>query len=390
MFAERTAWPLGENALTRRRAALTAAGVPLLDLTESNPTRCGVVYPPALWPALADAAVAVYEPSPLGLPAARHAVAQLYAEKRVVVDPGRVLLTASTSEAYSFLFRLLADPGDEILAPRPSYPLFEYLIGLHDLRPVPYPLRYDGRWRLDLDALTAAVTPRTRAVIVVHPNNPTGSCLTADEWARLAAFCAERGLAVIADEVFAEYIEPAAPAPRSLLGASGNGPLRFALGGLSKWLGLPQMKLGWMAVGGPSSLVEPALARLEVIADTFLSVNTPVQLALPRWRPLAPAVQSQIRRRVADHRRALAAALPGRVLAADGGWSAVVRVPGVGDDERLALDLLERAHVVVHPGYFYEFDEPGHVVVSLLTAPSVFRDGLVRLREALEKPRPPC
>ncbi len=392
MFADRTAWALGENALTRRRAALAAAGVRLLDLTESNPTRCGITYPPELWPVLADPTVAVYEPSPLGLPAARQAVARIYAGKGVAVDPSRVALTASTSEAYSFLFRLLANPGDEILVPRPSYPLFDYLAALHDLRPVPYPLRYDGHWRVDLDALAAAVTPKTRVVIVVHPNNPTGSCLTADEWARVAQVCADRGVAVIADEVFAEYVEDAA-APRTLAGA-GTGPLLFALGGLSKWMGLPQMKLGWMAVSGPASLVEPALARLEIIADTFLSVNTPVQRALPRWLALAPTIQQQIRRRIADHRRCLRGLTHGsdpfEVLAADGGWSAVLRVPGVADDEQLMLDLLERAHVVVYPGYFYEFDEPGVLVVSLLAAPSVFHEGLARLREALEKRETPC
>lgn len=396
MFAERTEWPLGENPLARRRAELERAGVPLLDLTESNPTRCDFIYPPDLWSALADPAVVAYEPAPFGWAPAREAVARLYAGKGNPVAPERVALTASTSESYSFLFRLLADPGDELLVPAPSYPLFDYLAGLHDLRPVAYPLRYDRRWHLDLGAFRAALTPKTRAVILVHPNTPTGSGVTDDEWRAIAPLCAERGIAVIADEVFAEYFtDSAQDIPRTLLAGTGKGgPLIFALGGLSKFMGLPQMKVGWLAVDGPAALVEPALARLEVIADTFLSVNTPAQRALPEWFVHAPAMQHQIRERITANRRALQGlthgSTPFEVLASDGGWSAVVRVPRIQDDDALALDCLEQAHLLVHPGYFYDFETPGHLVLSFLPPATAFLDGAGRLRRVLEKRRAAC
>lgn len=389
MFARRTAWELGENPLARRRAELERAGVPLLNLTESNPTRCEFDYPHELWSHLADPAVANYDPAPLGWPPAREAIARLYAGKGAAVAAEQVALTASTSESYSFLFRLLADPGDELLVPSPSYPLFAYLAGLHDVRPVAYPLRYDRRWHLDLEAFRAALTVKTRAVILVHPNNPTGSGVTIEEWRAIAPLCAERGIAVIADEVFADYrSETAAEIPRTLL--QPGGPLVASLGGLSKFMGLPQMKLGWLAVGGPPALVEPAMARLEVIADTFLSVNTPVQRALPEWLVHAPAMQHQIRERVAANRRALDAALPGHVLASDGGWSAVLRLPQHPDEDTVALDCLEQGHVLVHPGYFYDFEAPGHVVLSLLPPTTIFLDGVGRLRQVLEKRQTAC
>ncbi|MBI4227489.1 MAG: pyridoxal phosphate-dependent aminotransferase [Candidatus Omnitrophica bacterium] len=404
MFARRTAWELGENALARRRAALERAGVPLLDLTESNPTRCEFTYPPELWQTLADPAAAAYDPSPLGWLPAREAVARGYADKGAAADPRRIVLTASTSESYSFLFRLLADPGDAILVPRPSYPLFDYLAGLHDVEPVAYPLAGGGPWRYDVDALRAALTPRTRAVVVVHPNHPTGSVLSGETWAALAALCADRGIAVIADEVFADYLVEPARVPRTLLSGTLPVPgtslypvpetLVFALGGLSKFLALPQMKLGWLAIGGPPALVEPALARLELIADTFLSVNTPAQRALPRWLAHAPAIQHQLRERIAENRQWLRGLTHGSdpfdVLASDGGWAAVVRVPGLDDEEAFALECLEQARLMVHPGYFYDVETPGHLVLSLLPPTARFREGVARLRQVLEKRRAAC
>ena len=293
MFAERTGWDLAPNALAKRLEQLRAAGAEILDLTESNPTRVGLAYPADLLAPLADPGGLLYDPQPKGLLPARQAVASLYATKGAPVGPERVLLTASTSEAYSHLFRLLANPGDEILVPRPSYPLFGYLADLSDVKTVSYPLRLQGdRWRVDPEELNSAAGPRVRAVVVVHPNNPTGSALTAEEWTAIAELCLRRGLALISDEVFADYFrEEAGGLPRTLLGGpAGEGPLTFALGGLSKFLGLPQMKLGWIACSGPPDLLAPALERLELIADTYLSLNTPVQRALPAWLVLAPAV----------------------------------------------------------------------------------------------------
>lgn len=380
MFSERTGWNLGPNALTHRLGELRASGAEILDLTESNPTRVGLRYPADLLTPLADPGGLLYDPQPKGLPAAREAVASLYAVKGTPVDPERIVLTASTSEAYSHLLRLLANPGDEILVPRPSYPLFSYLADLNDVKAAPYPLRLQGaRWGMDVEGLASAAMARTRAVVAVHPNNPTGSAVTAGELAQLRQLCAQRGLALIADEVFAEYLwQEASDFPLTLLG---EGPLTFALGGISKLLGLPQMKLGWIACSGPADLLDPALDRLELIADTLLSVNTPVQRALPGWLSRAPAIQGEIRQRVRANREWLTASTAGgiRLLPSDGGWSAVLRLPGIRDDEKWALSLLERQHVLVHPGYLFDFDTPGHAVVSLLTPPDLFHQAIRRI-----------
>lgn len=407
MFADRTAWDLRPNAFTRRRRALEAAGVRLLDLTESNPTRCGFRYPDGWLDALADPRAAVYEPSACGLVSARAAVAEVYRSKGTIVDPGDVLLTASTSEAYSFLFRLLANPGDQILMPHPSYPLIEYLAGLADVDAVPYRLVFEGRWlrqseaaplasarwRLDLESCRRAITSRTRAIVIVHPHNPTGWAVTSEELAALAAHAAERRIPLIADEVFAEYLGPETLGPRTALGAPDA--LVFALGGVSKFLGLPQMKLAWIAMSGPPSARQQARERLEVIADTFLSVATPVQWAWPRWLAEAAGIQEQIRQRVLANRRLLEQSVPGVLPASrgewcglrlpqpssrgEGGWSAVIRVPHLDDEEAFVLKLLEQDHVVVHPGYFFDFEEPGYLVVSLLPPPEMFAEAITRL-----------
>lgn len=375
MFARRTEWDLRPNKLSEKLAQMRGRGEEIIDLTESNPTRVGLQYPDGLLKELADPRGLLYEPDPRGFLPARQAVAAIYAAKGAVVDPKRIFLTASTSEAYAMLFRLLADPGEQVLVPKPSYPLFGYLAGLSDLKTVSYPLHFsgDGCWRVGLEELKEAMTARTRMMVVVHPNNPTGSCVTAEEREGIAALCARRNVALICDEVFAEYLHPAGrPVPRTLL--HGGGPLTFALGGLSKWMGLPQMKLSWIACAGPDSQSSGALDRLEVIADTSLSVNTPVQAAFPRWAGFAPAIQRQIQERIQANRDWMKKLLP-----ADGGWNGVLKLPSVRDEESWMLELLERHRVLAHPGYFYDFEQPGIAVVSLLLAPARFREGIGRL-----------
>ncbi len=399
MLSARTAASLVPNRLARLLEARRRAGARILDLTESNPTRCGFEYPGgAILEALAHPRGLRYEPAPRGAPAAREAVARYYAERGAAVDPAQVVLTASTSEAYSFLFTLLADPGDAVLAPVPSYPLLEHLAALAAVRLLPYPLAFDGdEWRIDLPALAKAARrePRARAVVVVTPNNPTGSFLKRDELAALAALCQNRGLALIADEVFGDYAyrpDPSragtlaggvAGAVAGALAGSAAGVLTFALNGLSKVAGLPQLKVGWMVASGPPDLLTPALERLDLVADTFLSVGTPVQEALSELLAVAPAVQRQIRDRVAANRARLEAAVgpgsPCRVLPAEGGWYAILQVPRLRAEEALVLALLEEDDVLVHPGYFFDFPSEAFLVVSLLPEVGVFEPAIERL-----------
>ena len=311
-----------------------------------------------------------------------------YARRGVDVDPGHIVLTASSSEAYALLFKLLADPGDHVLVPRPSYPLFEYLARLESVEPVPYPLSYDGEWHLPADAVESALTPRTRAVVVVSPNNPTGSFLKRDEADALAALCARHGLALIADEVFADYAF-AHDARRAPSLAAGGEALAFALGGLSKSCGLPQLKLGWIAASGPAPLREQALSRLEVVADTYLSVGTPVQVAAPVLLARRAELQDPIAARARSNLDSLRAALAGSsatVLQAEGGWSAVLQVPATRSEEEWATALLEEDAVIVHPGFFFDFAREAYLVLSLLPPPHVFVEGVARLRERLRTP----
>lgn len=390
MFSKRTGWDLAPNALSEKRRELQAGGVALLDLVESNPTRVGIPYPEGIFQRLADPAAGRYDPDPRGLSPAREAIARLFSDKGAPLRAERVLLTASTSEAYTWLFRLLADPGESVLVPRPSYPLLQYLAELSDVKPVPYPLRFhaDGGWRIDFDALDAAAARGARAAVVVHPNNPTGSAVRKEELDRLTDLCRTRRMALITDEVFAEYLfSPSSQEiPATLLGE--RGILLFALGGLSKFLGLPQMKVAWTACGGPEELVEPALARLELIADSLLSVNTPAQAALPQWLEMAGVVQARIQGRLETNRRTLAEECRSggwRALAADGGWSAVLKngaLQSWEEEERWVLSVLEEAHVLTYPGSFFDFDEPGHAVVSLLAEPESFSEGIRRLIRA--------
>jgi alanine-synthesizing transaminase len=377
MFASRTGWALALNRFSAALARHRAAGREVLDLTESNPTRCGFAYDASLLSALADRHALAYDPHPKGLRAAREAVCGYYQQHGAAVDPEQVILTASTSEGYSFLFRLLCDPGNEVLVPAPSYPLFEFLASIQDVKLASYPLLYDHGWQIDLHGLSEALTTRTRAILVVHPNNPTGSFVKPAEMEILDSICQERELALVADEVFLDYAHDDVARP-SFAGA--RQALTFTLSGISKICALPQMKLAWIVASGPPDLVREALARLEVIADTYLSVSTPVQLALPQLLAWRGSIERQVKERVAANLaeldRQLATQELVRRLEIEGGWYAVLRVPATRSDEDLVIDLLEQHSVIVHPGHFYDFPEEGYLVVSLITPAEVFEEGI--------------
>jgi len=379
----------GDRSPTRfaRVLAEERARRPLLDLTTSNPTRVGLPYPARILDALADPASLAYRPEPFGLEDARAAVADTYISRGLPVDRERIVLTASTSEAYSILFKLLCDPGSStVLTPAPSYPLFEHLVRLDGVAERRYALDYHGAWAIDVDSLDRAWTADTRAVLAVSPNNPTGSALTGRDAAELADRCATRHAALIVDEVFADY--PLAAPIDEPAALRQPGCLTARLGGLSKTAGLPQVKLGWIALDGPQDLVGEALDRLELIADTYLSVSTPVQTAARRLldgsAPIRAAILDRIRANHAILRRLAAASSAVTVLAADGGWSAVLRVPATRPEEELVLDLLQRDGVIVHPGYFFDFDREAFLVVSLLPEPDVFARGVQRILERVD------
>ena len=385
-FAGRASWDLRENALTTLLAEKRAGGEPILDLTESNPTRAGFVYDDdAILRALAAPQSLRYEPTPAGLTCARDAVAAYYAERAIAVDPGRILLTASTSEAYSFVFKLLCDPGARVLVPAPSYPLFEFLATLEGVHVDTYPLAYHDGWSIDLDALSAAIHETTRAIVVVSPNNPTGSFLRRTELAALRSLCRAHDLALVCDEVFADYalsqtVEDDPERVRSV--AAEESVLTFALSGLSKVAVLPQVKLGWMVVTGPVADATRAYERLEIIADTFLSVGTPVQHAASELFRLGAGVREQIRKRTRANLAALDAAVTGSSctrLRVDGGWSATLRIPRLASEEATVLALLREEGTLVHPGHFFDFPGEAYVVVSLLTDARVFAEGVARL-----------
>ncbi|MBI3048351.1 MAG: pyridoxal phosphate-dependent aminotransferase [Acidobacteria bacterium] len=380
MFSRRIPPELEPNALSRAVAAARARGTAIADLTDSNPTRAGIPYPDDLLAPLADSAALRYEPYAFGMPAARAAVAADHARRGVVVDPAHVVLTASTSEAYSWLFKLLCDAGDSVLVPRPSYPLFEHLTALEEVRAQPYDLVYDGRWTIDVASMLAAPAG-TRAVLVVSPNNPTGSYLAAEELAALSQLCRDRRWALIVDEVFADYpLDARDPLTDIALRAGG---LSFSLAGLSKSVGLPQLKLAWIVVGGPAAARDRALAALELIADSYLSVATPVQVAAAHLLHAGGTVRAAIQQRIRQNLDALRAAARGfpacEVLRAEGGWSAVIRVPATRREEQLVVELLEREAVLAHSGYFFDFPREAYLVVSLLPPPALFADACARL-----------
>jgi len=385
MFSRRLDWDARPNRLSQAVEARRRAGTPILDLTESNPTRAGFAYPAEIVRAFEDPAMLRYEPAPRGARAAREAVAAYYARRGARIKPERILLTASTSEGYAYLFKLLADPGDEVLVPRPSYPLFEFLANLEGVAPRQYPLVYHGGWTIDLEAVEAAISQRTRAVVVVHPNNPTGSYVKRVEAKALARMCAARGIAVISDEVFADYAW-GGDAEREATLADLEECLSFSMSGLSKIAGLPQMKLGWIVAGGPEELRRAAMEKLEWIADTYLSVSTPVQCAAARLLEAGEAVERQIRERTAANLAAARAALADSaagILKAEGGWYIVVQAPRIRSEEEWAMELIERHGVLVQPGYFYDFEMEAFLVVSLLPEQRIFREAMERLRECV-------
>lgn len=376
MFARRAAWDLRPNEFARRVAERRAAGLPLIDLSESNPTRCGLTPATALAAALARLADAPdsarYDPDPRGPLAARTAIAAYHARDGAQVAPEHVVLTAGTSEGYAHLFRLFADPGDVVHVPTPGYPLFEHLAALEGVACAPCPLgRRGARWRIDLDAFAAALTPRSRAVVVIDPHNPTGCFVDPEDWVSLRSIARERGLALLSDEVFADFATGGTPRPPGALAGADAGPLHCVLSGASKVLALPQCKIAWIVVAGPAHARDEALARLEFIADAYLSVSPLLAGALPELLAQREAIQGPIRARIARNRAALAASGLG-ALPAEAGWQAIVRVAG-RDEDSLTAALLD-AGVLVQPGSLFDLEERGaaHLVVSLLPEPVHF------------------
>jgi len=394
MFAKRTNWDLTPNRLSEALAAHRAAGEALLDLTVSNPTECGFSYDSkAILEALKNPAAVRYEPNPRGLESARRAVAGYYTERNAAVSVEDIFLTTSTSEGYSYAFRMLCDPGDEVLIPSPGYPLFDFLAEIQDVKLVRYPLVYTTRarkagndhgWQIDFHALEEAVTARTRAVIVVHPNNPTGHFTKPLEMKKLNAICSARQLAIIADEVFLDF---ALEGNRAASFATNSDVLTFTLSGLSKISGLPQMKAAWLIVSGAGNLKADAGGRLEVIADTYLSANAPVQLAMPVFLEQRDDFQRQLLARVRTNLAELDLLLAGQKacsrLVVEAGWYAVLQVPAIQADEELALELLTSRNVYVHPGHFYDFPSDGFLVVSLITPEAIFSKAIAAAFELL-------
>jgi hypothetical protein len=385
MFSKRYNWGAPPTPFGRLLTEKRKTDHVIIDLTESNPTRVGLDYDArSVLSALSDAETLIYDPDPRGLSCARQAVADHYRDLGHPVDPGAVLLTPGTSEAYGYVFKLLADPGDEILVPRPGYPLLPYLAGFEGLTCHSYPLRYGegSGWYVDIDVLSALITDETRAVVIVNPNNPTGSYVNSRELEQIDSLCSTSGVALIVDEVFSDFEATAAP-DRARTVLNRTRALTFVLNGVSKMLGLPQMKLGWMVVGGDGQLAQAALEGLEALLDFYLPVSTPVQLGLKRLLAGRSAIQGQIQARLSENSRILAFEAGRtrncRVLDREGGWYAVMEIrDGVSDEDR-ALRLLREDDILIHPGFFYDFNREGMVVLSLLSEPAIFRQGVGRL-----------
>jgi alanine-synthesizing transaminase len=387
MFSERTNWKLAPNRYTQALKEMRSSGESLIDLTLSNPTECGLQYDSAaILQAFQNDKAMAYQPHAKGLLVAREAVARYYHEDHgETVDPESLLLTTSTSEAYSFVFRLLCNPHDEILVPKPSYPLFDFLGDLQDVTLRPYSLPYAHGWFIDFESLARALTPQTRAVLLVHPNNPTGSYVKEEEVVRLNEICRGRDLALIVDEVFLDYAREGR-ARKSFV--ANRDTLTFTLSGLSKIAALPQMKVAWMATTGPESLVRASLERLEIIADTYLSLGSPTQWAIERLveqrRLLQPQLMGRIRENWAALRSMSASERSFELLETEGGWYAVLRVAGSRSDDDAAIKIMRKTRVLVHPGHFYDFAGDGYLVVSLIVTAESFRTGMGRVLECLE------
>lgn len=385
MFAHRTNWNLSSNRLSQALALHRRSSRNFLDLTASNPTECGFGYDrKSISAALQQPRVLEYHPDPRGLVSARQAVGDYYTALGACVALEDIILTTSTSEAYSFAFRLLCDPGDEVLIPAPSYPLFDFLADILDVKLVRYALFYDHGWHIDFHAMELAVTPRTRVVIVVHPNNPTGHLTKHAEVEKLNGICARHDLAIIADEVFLDFALTLSPESF----ATNPGALTFTTSGLSKISGLPQMKFAWLIASGPDEKKREALARLEVVADTYLSLNTPIQLAAPRLLEQRHNFQSQVMARVRHNLAELDSQLAQQKICSrfevEGGWYAVVRVPATRSDEDHAVELLEKHDVYIHPGHFFNFPQDGYLVVSLIAPEAEFAEGIRRLLASID------
>lgn len=369
---------LTPNPLARALAARRASGRPIVDLTGSNPTRAGFVYPDDLLQPLADPAGLVYDPQPLGLPCAREAVARDHRRRGLEVAADRIALTSSTSDAYALLFKMLCDPGDSVLVPRPSYPLFEHLTRLESIRAIPYELEYHGIWRVDAESIGRAVDRQTKALLVVSPNNPTGSILHQEDLAAITPICERHGLMLIGDEVFCDY--PLHASAEGVSVSSQDDVLTCALGGLSKSIGLPQAKLAWLTWTGPESQVTDALQAYEMVADSYLSLATPVQVAASALLSKGAAVRTQIHDRARANLETLEAMCAARpdvtLLRVEGGWSAVMQVPATRSEEEMVAGLVTDDGVLVHPGYFYDFPREAFLVLSLIVEPHAFEEGV--------------
>ena len=387
MFSTRLPAALAPNAITRARASLRARGIRLIDLTETNPTSVGLSYPIDVLAPLANADARHYAPDSLGIPSARAAVAHSYGPTLTgaEVRADQVMLTASTSEAYALLFKLLCNPDDEVLVPQPSYPLFESLTTLEAVRARPYRLDSHGYWSIDRQSVHASLSDRTRAILIVSPNNPTGSLLRRDDLEWLVALAADRGIALVSDEVFADYRLRPMGFPSSCLNETRA--LTFTLGGLSKSAGLPQVKLGWIVVSGPADAAEEALERLAIIGDAYLSVSTPVQVAAPQLIAAGAGIRAHIQTRLETNLACIERLVSARpsvsLLPPEGGWSVVLRVPATESEESLVLRLLNDHHVIVHPGFFFDFESEAYLVISLLPDTTEFETGMARILKAL-------
>jgi alanine-synthesizing transaminase len=389
MRSSRLPSDLSLNSTTRTLEALRRRGLTVVDLTVSNPTRVGLHYPEDLLSALADPAALVYDPQPLGSTIAREAVSADFARRGLRVAPDCIALTASTSEAYAWLFKLFCDAGDSVLVPRPSYPLFQHLTVLESVEARAYRLDYNGHWRIDLGELSAAIDDRTRAVLVVSPNNPTGSFLHRDDLVALEELCRSKQIALIGDEVFTDFGFDVGMRHPSVLSA--EGVVSCSLGGLSKSAGLPQVKLGWIGFGGPAPRVREVIEAFEVVADTYLSVSTPIQVALPvlieRGSAVRDQIMARIRRNLGALRHAVSRFPSISLLDVEGGWSAILQVPAYRSEESLVLDLLTQDHVLVQPGFFFDFDREAFIVVSLLVEDDLFDRGIERVLTRASQPR---